>query len=411
MKILQVTNFFKPSWEAGGLARAAYEISKKFLENGHEVTVYTTDGFKRKIDVEKNKPVEVDGLKTYYFTNLTRYLAGIASPIPYYLPMVARKEIMNFDVIHLHGLTMIGFLVHRYAKKYDIPYLLQGHGSLFFKMRGKVSFSPNGIISIKKMNLIKKARNTLFERPTLHSASKFIALTKTEAEQCKKIDIDEEKIEIIPNGINLSEYDILPEKGMFRKKYLLGENEKLILYLGRIHRIKGLDLLVKAFAGLLKEFDNARLVIVGPDDGFLSTLKNLVQDLKIGDKVLFTGLLYERDKLEAYVDADVYVLPSMYETFPSTVLEAWACGTPVITTDRCGIADIVSKVGFVVKYDIEQIQNAIFEILSDDKLRKKFGAKGLKLVEEEFSWNTVIRKIETLYETVLTKNDRKCSTI
>jgi len=293
----------------------------------------------------------------------------------------------KFNIIHLHGYRhSLNVLTHHYAKKYDVPYVLKAGGSL-----------PR----ITEHKGLKRLFDILFGYDLLRDAEKTIARNEREFEQYRIMGVNEDKIEILPVGINLTEYDNLPEKGAFRRKYLLGENEKLILYLGRIHRIKGLDLLVKAFAGLLKEFDNARLVIVGPDDGFLSTLKNLVQDLKIGDKVLFTGPLYERDKLEAYVDADVYVLPSIYETFPSTVLEAWACGTPVITTDRCGLADIVSKVGFVVKYDIEQIQNAIFEILSDDKLGKRFGTGSKKLVSEEFDLNKIIGKIEALYETLV----------
>src|SRR4030042_2636002 len=101
MKILQVTNFFKPSWESGGPARVVYEISRKLIEKGHEVTVYTTDGFKWRLDVEKNKPINVDGIRTYYFRNLSNFLAKKVFLTPYYLPFVARREIKNFDIIHI----------------------------------------------------------------------------------------------------------------------------------------------------------------------------------------------------------------------------------------------------------------------------------------------------------------------
>ena len=103
MKILQVTNFFKPSWEAGGPPRVVYEISKKLVERGHEVTVYTTDGFKYRLNVEKNKPIDVDGIRVYYFRNLSSYLTRKwILPILYYLPMIAKKEIKEFDIIHIH---------------------------------------------------------------------------------------------------------------------------------------------------------------------------------------------------------------------------------------------------------------------------------------------------------------------
>jgi glycosyltransferase involved in cell wall biosynthesis len=385
VKILQVTNFFKPSWESGGPARVAYEISKKLIERGHEVTVYTSDGFKSRLDVKKNELVDIDGIKTYYFRNLSRYLARkMVLSIPYYLPIVARKEIRYFDVIHIHEhRTVLAVVVRHYAKKYGVPYVLQAHGSVlpFFQKQG-----------------LKKIFDLSFGYKILRDASKIIAVTKMETEQYKKMGVDEDKIEIVPNGIDLFEYDNLPKRREFRRKYLIRDDEKIILYLGRIHKIKGIDLLVNAFADLVTELDDVRLVIVGPDDGFLSALKRQIEDLKIGDRILFTGPLYERDKLEAYVDADVYVLPSVYETFPVTVLEAWACGTPVIITDRCGIADIVDKVGCVVEYDKGKLRDAISKVLSDEGLRRRFGEEGRRLVREEFGWGEVVKKVEEVYE-------------
>ena len=386
MKILQVTNFFKPSWESGGPARVAYEISKKLVERGHEVTVYTTDGFKWRIDVEKNKPADVDGIKTYYFRNLSSYLTRKMNlPIPYYLPIVARRTLRDFDMIHIHEYrTVLAIVVHHYAKKYGIPYVLQPHGSL-----------PR----IGKEGL-KKLYDWVWGYNILKDASKVIALTKTEAEQCKMMGVDEDKIEIIPNGIDLSEYENPPGRGEFRKKYLL--NEKIILYLGRVHKIKGLDLFARAFAELSKEIDNVKLVIAGPDDGYLTSLKKLVADLEISDKVLFTGPLYGEEKLRAYVDADVYVLPSVYETFPVAVLEACACGVPVIVTDRCGIADFIDgNVGYVVEYDKNQLRDAITKVLSDEGLRRRFRGVGKRLVREKFSWDKVVLDIENIYLSLL----------
>ena len=390
MKILQVTNFFKPSWEAGGPARVSYELSKKLMEIGHDVTVYTTDGFKWRLNVGKNKPVDVDGLRTYYFRNLSSHLARkMVLPTPYYLPIVARREIKDFDVIHIHEYrTMPGLIVYYYATKYSVSYVLKAGGSLPI---------------INRMQRMKKTFDILFGYRMLQNASKAIARNKREVKQYKKMGVNETKIEIIPVGINLNEYDNLPKKGVFRKKYSINDHEKIILFLGRIHKIKGIDLLVKAFRDLLMMLENIRLVIVGPDDGFMSTLKKLVIGFKIGNRILFTGPLYEKDKLKAYVDADVFVLPSIYETFPSTVLEAWACGVPVIVTDRCGIADFVAKVGYVVEYDKDQLQDALFKILSNEELRKKLGAESKKFVRENFSWDKIVKKTEALYETILTK--------
>ena len=391
MKILQVYPYFYPAWSYGGVTRVAYEMSKHLVDRGHDVTVYTTDAFNNKSRAKiKSNLTYVDGIKTYYFRNLSNYLTyKYHLPLPLEMPFKIKKEVKRFNIIHLNGYRhLLNILVHHYAKKCRIPYVLRAGGSL-----------PR-IISRQR---IKKIFDLFFGYGILHDTSKVIALTKTEAEQCKTLAVDEDKIEIIPNGINLSEYANLPEKGAFRRKYQIETAEKVVLYLGRIHRIKGIDLLVRAFAGLLKDMGDVRLVIAGPDDGFLLALKKCIRELNIGDKILFTGPLYNRDKLEAYVDADVYILPSIYETFPNAVLEAWACGKPVIVTDRCGIADVVSKVGFVVEYDKGQLQDAIFKLLSNEGLRERFGTEAKKLVRERFSWNKVVEKLEALYETMLVK--------
>ena len=388
MKILQVISAFYPAHAYGGTVEVAYHLSKELVRRGHEVTVYTSDSLD-KYHRQKSSVSEIDGIKVYYFTSLNNRLAWNHRLIfiPSILPRL-RREINSFDIVHLHSYyTFLNIATYHYAKKHNIPYVLQAHGS---------------VLPIFKKQRLKKFFNLFWGYRILKDASKIIALTKIEAEQYKEMGVDEDKIEIVPNGIDLSEYENLPKKGEFRKKYSIRDDEKMILYLGRIHKIKGIDLLVKAFADLINELDGVRLVIVGPDDGFLSTLKRQIRDLKIGDKILFTGPLYEMDKLKAYVDADVYVLPSVYEIFGITVLEACVCGTPVIVTDRCGIADFIDgRGGYVVEYEKDQLRDVIIKVLRDEELRRRFGEEGKRLVREEFGWDKVVGKVEEVYLSLL----------
>jgi glycosyltransferase involved in cell wall biosynthesis len=111
--------------------------------------------------------------------------------------------------------------------------------------------------------------------------------------------------------------------------------------------------------------------------------------------------LYSTKRLEAYVDADVYVLPSTYEIFGITILEALACGTPVIVTDRCGIADVIDgKAGLAVPYDKDRLSDAILRMLSDDKMRQQFREKGKLLVRERYNWGKIVEQVEGLYRAV-----------
>jgi len=385
LKILQVSNFFKPLWETGGVTRVNYEISKNLVQIGHDVTVYTTDGYKANFEFQTNQFVKVDGIKVYYFKNLFKSMASkITLTIPYYIPFVLRKEIRQFDIIHIHEhRTLLAVCVHYYAKKYNVPYVLQAHGSVlphFQKQR------------------LKKFFDIIFGYRILKDASKIIALTETEANQYMQMGIDESNICIIPNGIDLKEYENLPQKGEFRKKYSIKENEKVILYLGRIDKIKGIDLLIDAFSQLKNELNNVKLVIVGPKNDYFSILNENVKNLNLNDSVLFTGPLYGIDKQAAYVDADVYVLPSRYETFPNTVFESCACGTPVIITDRCGIYDIVEgKLGWVVKFNKEQLNASLKNLLSNDTLRERVGQDGKFFVKNTFNWHKTVCDLELIY--------------
>ena len=384
MRILQVTSFFKPSWEAGGIARVSYEISRRLAEN-NEVTVYTTDGFKKRLNVKKNQPLEFENMNVYYFKNLSNRLASKNFCLPLMFPRVVKKNLKKFDIIHMHTFrSFLGICIRRYAKIYDVPYIIQTHGSVLplFQKQG-----------------LKRIFDLFFGYNILKDASKIIALNKMEARHYRKMGVAADKIEIVPNGIDLSEYNNLPKKGEFRKKYSIGHEEKLILYLGRIHKIKGVDLLINAFADLLTKMHDIdiKLAIVGPDDGFLSSLKLQTKNLGIDDKVLFVGPLYGKGKLEAYVDADVYVLPSRYETFPSTVLEASACGTPIIFTDRCGIAEYFDSFGCVVKYDKNVLKNKLFSLLNNKKVKIRNEKTIRTIIVDKFDFKKIIEKYVEIY--------------
>ncbi|KKH59375.1 hypothetical protein DU74_02235 [Methanosarcina mazei] len=392
MKILQVIPYF--SWSYGGPVRNVYELSKMLCERGHSVTIFTTDVFRGHRILDEDKIKFENDVEVRYFKCINNWLA---SELKFHLSpemrLAIKNELKDFDVVHLHDYRGIShFYVQQYAKLYKVPYILQARGA------APIKFGRQGM----GLTFSKIMFDFVFGQRILKDASKLVALTQTESNQYQQIGGDPSKIVIIPNGIPLSQYDKLPKKGEFRTKYSIKDDDKLILYLGRIHKIKGIDLLIKSFSKLVTEFENLKLVIVGPNDGYLSQLKSEINHLdpKIANRILYTGPIYGLDKTRAYVDADVYVLPSIYETFPSTVLEAFACSTPVVVTDRCGISNFVERVGYVVKYDEMELKNAISNILKNEVLSKKLGDGGRKLVETELNLDVVLYNIENLYREV-----------
>ncbi len=388
MKILQVCPIFppQPGEFASGVTQVVYNISKELISRGHEVEVYTTNALdlRRKI---KSDLLVIDGIKVHYFPYIMHYYTFFLTPS---LIPTLKRNLKQFDIVHIHDYrTFQAAIVAHYAKEISIPYVMQAHGSL-----------PH----YGAKQTFKRLYDILLGYRLLKNASRVIALTPMEALQYKNIGVNQDRIEIVPNGINLSEFDTLLERGQFKRKFGLSDSQQIILCLGRIHKIKGLDLVVKAFAQLSKNFSEVRLVIAGPDDGYLPALKRLIKELNIGEKVILPGPVYGVGKLEAYVDTDVYVLPSSYEIFGITVLEAMACGTPVITTDTCGIANWVnSHGGYSVPFNEDELRRVLLTLLTDDGLRIRFGQSGKKLVVTKFTWDKIVVLLEKLYRETVAK--------
>ncbi|RJS76368.1 glycosyltransferase [Methanophagales archaeon] len=385
MKILQVTHVFKPLWESGGMARVAYEISRGLVERGHELTVYTTNRSFYSTNLETNKQVCLEGMKIYYFENLRKYFPWkTLPPLPYYLPFIARKEIKNFDIVHIHGYrTILSVIVHHYAKKYGIPYVLQPHGSL-----------PR---IIEKQRL-KKLYDWVWGNRILRDASKLIAVSKEEAEYARLMGVGGEKISVIYNGMDIESFKNLPEYGRFKEKYGIGG--KMILYLGRIHKSKGIDIVINAYSQLIKEInEDIAFVIAGSDDGYKAELEKLIKKLNLRDKIKFTGFVDEGDKISAYVDADLFVHTVQYMGGVGlTPLEAILCGTPIIVTEECGEVVKEANCGYLVKYgDVHDLKEKMKLLLQRPELGQQMVERGKKYILKNLAWDKVLERVLEVY--------------
>jgi glycosyltransferase involved in cell wall biosynthesis len=389
LKILQVIPYFYPAWRFGGPVRVAYDISRKLVERGHSVVVYTSD------IREKNTRMgtvysKIGGVDVFYFKNLCLSAAKRNLFVTPSLMPAVKNNAKFFDVVHIHGnRTTQSPVLHHFLKKSSVPYVVQAHGGL----------------PIIGGHRLKQLYDLFFGHELLKDASKVIALTRTEVQKYRCMGVPKEKIEVIPNGIDLSEYADLPPKGCFKKKFGIDESKKTILYLGRINRIKGIDFLIRAYASLIKDMNcnNALLVIAGPDDGYLNEAKSLASSLGVSNSVLFTGSMYGRDKIEAYIDSDVYVLPSIYETFPMTVLEAYACGKPVIASKVGGLSDLVmnEETGMLVDLgNTEQLAKNILYLLNNAGKAKEMGLKGKEFIKDNFAIEKVVDRLQCLYRDV-----------
>jgi len=381
MKILQVIQFF--SSNHGGSAVVPYELSKNLQKRGHEVTVLTTDFQLNNDFIDSLEGVEV--IPFHCQLNIGGLL--VSPSINKYL----NENIAKFDIIHMHNFrTYQNIIVYKYAKKYNIPCILQAHGS---------------VSRIVEKKSLKYIYDVSCGNRLLKSVSNVIAVSNVEVNQYLQMNVPLEKVVVIPNGIDIGSFSNLPKKGSFRAKYHINQKH-MILYLGRLHERKGIDFLIRSFAELLTEMDNVILVLAGPDDGHLNKAKSIVEELSLNDKVKFTGFISSAEKLEAYMDADVLVYPSVLEIFGLVPFESITCGTPVIVTDDCGCGEFIKKAncGYLVTYgDIIDLKYKIRQILENPDIGSKFVENGNKYITNNLTWPLICKKIETLYEDCIHK--------
>lgn len=266
--------------------------------------------------------------------------------------------------------------------------------------------TPHGMLDpyiIKNQGVVKRLVSNLFFQKSLEAVDCYHALCQKELEDIRAYGL-KQPVAIIPNGINLPDQDLKFEKS---------DNKKHLLYLGRLHKKKGVDLLLKALAAINREekglLDNWQIDLVGWDhEGCKAELEKIVSENRLEDKVVFHGGLFGKDKQRMYANADGYILPSHGEGLPMTVLEAWSWKLPVVMTPECHIpegyaADAAIKINDTVESVEEGLKN--FFGLSDEE-RQSMGMRGYDLVRENFTWDVSARKMIEVYEWLLGRSEK-----
>jgi glycosyltransferase involved in cell wall biosynthesis len=218
---------------------------------------------------------------------------------------------------------------------------------------------------------------------------------------------------IIPNPVDLPNRSVAPGEHL-RARYPELSDRRIVLFLSRIDRKKGLDLLIPAFHGVLKSIPEAALVIAGDGDrALIETMQDQCRTLNIEDSVYWPGFLASEAKQGALGEAEVFVLPSYSENFGIAVIEAMAVGVPVIITDQVGICREVgqARAGLVTEAAVEPLRNAMVRILSDEPLRSALGQNGAVLARSHFASAAAIDKLMNGYESVLEGAARTAASI
>jgi glycosyltransferase involved in cell wall biosynthesis len=392
MRILKTVQSYFPFQDRGGPVFKVRSLARGLAQRGHQVTVLTADlGFSRRNGFEMGvEPctwgwrAEQEGVEAIYLSTAGHYRALTLNPR---VIGFCRASLGQFDVVHIYGLyDLLGPAVSHYCRQREIPYVIEPMGM----------YRP-----IVRALPLKRLYHKVLGNRLVGGAKFLIATSEQEREELIEGGIPASRTVVRRNGVDLPRS--LPPKGEFRRQWNIQPGAKLILFLGRLVSKKSPDLLMEAFSQWRKKAANgndAVLILAGPEegDGFVDRLKKLAGQLELDRSVLFVGPLYDDAKWQAYRDADVFVLPSQNENFGNTAAESAACGTPVIVTDRCGVAAYVGKAGLVVRHDRVELESALARMLGDPDLYKRCRENCAQMANS-LSWAEPLAQNEELYAT------------
>jgi len=390
MRVLHVVSSISP--EIGGPAKLVSEMAEALVQRGIEVSVFAS--VKKEDERTIMKPAGVN-LKLFRQSFFARWW-------PFYSPeysMTIRREACMFDLIHIHELWHYPhYAAYKAAKEAQKPYIISIHGAL-------------DTWCLKYKSFKKKIYASLIQRPILRQASAIHAITAEEMRHIQAFGRSN-RIVVIPNGLNPEEFRNLPPKEQLQSLYPGVRGKKVILFLGRIHPKKGLDILARAFGKITAGRDDIRLLIIGPDtDGYQHKIEKILKREGVSDKVIFTGMLTGYGKLAALGGADLFVLPSYSEGFSMAILEAMICGIPVVITHQCHFPEVGEvKAGEIIQPDVSKLTKALIKLLDNPQLCRELGENGRRLVLKKLTLNRIAAQMVKLYTDVLRENSSsKCS--
>lgn len=373
LAVCMITSLFHPI--IGGAERQAQQLAARLIRNGVEVCILT----RRYPGLKAYEEIEGVPIHRVFTLDKSRVLASLSYTFSSLLWLFRNQS--KYQIIHCHRAespTTVGVLAKfLYGKRVIV----------------KISGGDLGLV------------NQSIRKSLLSSVDMFAVLTGRARAHLIDCGFAEARIEIIPNGVDTNRYVPLSHKAKLsmREKLGLPIDEKLVIFVGRLHPVKGLDTLLYAWQKVSQsiEIDRARLLIVGegPEEPFL---RQLVTQLGLEATTLFLG---RRDNVVKYLQStDVLVLPSLSEGLPNALLEAMACGLAAVATDVGGSNDVINNLenGILIHpRDPKALSDALLTLLNDKKLAARLGQEARKTIEERYSLDQVVNQYMRLYQSLV----------
>jgi glycosyltransferase involved in cell wall biosynthesis len=373
-------------------------LAETLVNQDHDVTVFTTNSnLDQDLDVPTDRLVDVQGVKVRYFRRVEpfkHFLPGVKylskSIGTLYAPdmKAALEEIAGrVDVMHTHMPFVYPTLATaKAASKWKVP--------LFYHQRGV--FDPERL----KFRAFKKSLYlSLVEKPILRGATTLIALTEAERDSYARLGIGR-PVRVIPNGITLPPSPDVAEFNRVLGDMRITNTHQVVLFMGRLHPIKGADRLLAAFERIAADFPNAVLVLAGPDEfAIRASLRSRAVVAGLEHRILFPGMVSGERKSALLHRADLFCLPSDAEGFSMAILEAMAHSTAVLISPRCFFPDVESvRAGRIVNPAVGDLERALRSLLSNPRELVSMGEAGRALVSERYTWPSVAAKMLEAYQ-------------
>ncbi|MGC8926852.1 MAG: glycosyltransferase family 4 protein [Myxococcota bacterium] len=374
INLVHIAFAFYPYMNLGGVPRAVYDMVRAQREK-YNIKVITNR-------VEERIFESLYDVDVIYLKNLSRkmiYKYQFYTPLPERALFSALKDA---EILHFHGhrnlLNDISFYITRLFKK---PYIITTHGTLH---------------SYESKKLIKKIYDTFLGRRFVDNARFIVVHSDVERRKLISIGVDKNKIEVIPNGIFFE--DMREDMGdlSFFKKYKFDNRNRIILFLGKITRRKGVETVVDAFRRI-KDKD-LRLIIAG------EVLQRLPDSISRDSRIMYIGHLEQREKVSAIISSELLLYPSIYEAFGYVPFESLYLNRPCIVGDDFGTSEHLSKVvpELMVSYgDSIELAEHIIKFIYDKKYKDEVVKRGREYIIEHFSVDKMVRRYDEIYKRVL----------
>jgi len=362
MKIAILVDLFPPKWLAG-TEIATYHMAGHLAQRGHEVHVITSldEGL-----------LEESYELGFYVHRLPRVGNRFSSAFFFCIDIIEEIQKINPEIVHVQSLAVaVPAVISK--KLYKTPYVLWGRGSDVY---------------------LPHWSTKLTSKIAMKNADSVIALTEDMRQAMRSV--YDRNIAVIPNGINLKEHT---EKRPVKEVECFSKN---VLFVGRLHPIKGVQYLLQAMKIVHEKMPDVKLILVG-DGEERERLESLTDSLEIQECVEFVGRVPHERVTDYMNQSDIFVLPSLSEGFPVTILEAMTCGLPIVATRVRGVLDIIENDinGYLVdSMNPEQIAWALQKILENEQLRENISSNN-RDEAEKYSWDKVVIRLEGIYQSTL----------